>query len=68
MKSTQHPDLASGRWWNLSLFEQSGNVGTEISRAIRWTSRNPDLAPGAFAERSNHWIWAPIASPLTSSQ
>ncbi len=48
MTGTQHRDLASGRWWTLSLFEQMGNVGSEISRAIRWNSRNPDLAQGAF--------------------
>jgi len=44
----QHKDLAAGRWWTLSLLEQLGNVGSEISRTIRWTSRNPDLARGAL--------------------
>ena len=44
----QHRELAEGRWWTLSLFEQLGNVGSEVSRAIRWRSRNPDLAQGAF--------------------
>ena len=44
----QHRDLAAGRWWALSLSEQLGNVGSEISRAIRWTSRNPDTAQAAL--------------------
>ena len=44
----QHRDLAAGRWWELSLHEQLGHVGSEISRAIRWTDRNPDLARGAL--------------------
>ncbi|MEO8501883.1 MAG: hypothetical protein ABI565_13275 [Vicinamibacteria bacterium] len=48
MTEAQHRDLAGGRWWTLSLFEQLGNVGSEISRTIRWTSRNPDLARSAF--------------------
>ena len=48
MTDIQHHDLAAGRWWTLSIFEQLGNVGSEISRAIRWTSRNPDLAKGAL--------------------
>jgi len=48
MTETQHRDLAAGRWSTLSLFEQLGNVGSEISRAIRWTSRNPEMAQGAL--------------------
>ena len=48
MSETQHRDLASGRWWQLSLAEQMGHVGSEVSRAVRWTSRNPDLARGAL--------------------
>ena len=46
--NTQHRDLAQGQWWTLSLFEQLGNVGSEVSRTIRWRSRNPDMAKGAF--------------------
>jgi hypothetical protein len=48
MSQTQHRDLAAGRWWELSLAEQLGHVGSEVSRAVRWTSRNPDLARGAL--------------------
>jgi hypothetical protein len=48
MSQAQHRDLADGRWWQLSLAEQLGHVGSEISRAIRWTSRRPDLAQGAL--------------------
>jgi hypothetical protein len=48
MSQPQHRDLADGRWWELSLVEQLGHVGSEISRAVRWTSRNPDLARGAW--------------------
>jgi len=46
--STQHRDLAAGRWWELTLAEQLGNVGSEVSRAARWTGRNPDLATRAL--------------------
>lgn len=48
MSGVRHRDLAAGRWHELSLCEQLGNVGSEISRAIRWTSRNPSLAEGAL--------------------
>jgi hypothetical protein len=48
MTGVQHRDLAAGRWWSLSLAEQLGNIGSEVSRAARWTGRNEDLARGAL--------------------
>ncbi len=48
MTNVQHRDLAAGRWWELSLFEQLGNVGSEVSRAVRWQSRDPDVSRGAL--------------------
>jgi hypothetical protein len=44
----QHRDLAAGRWFAMSLAEQMANIGSEVSRAARWTGRNPDLARGAL--------------------
>lgn len=35
MDKPQHESLAAGRWFTLSLAEQLGNVGSEVSRAIR---------------------------------
>jgi hypothetical protein len=46
--TVQHRDLANGRWRELSLAEQLGNVGSEISRALKWSSRNPELAQAAL--------------------
>jgi hypothetical protein len=46
--SLRHRELAAGRWWELSIAEQLGNVGSEVGRAIRWSSRNPELARSAF--------------------
>jgi len=43
-----HRDLAAGRWFELSLAEQLGNVGSEIGRALRWSSARPELAERAF--------------------
>lgn len=43
-----HKDFAAGRWWELSLYEQLGNVGSEVGRALRWRIRNPQIAQGAF--------------------
>ena len=48
MNHAQHRDLADGRWGQFSLAEQLGHVGSEISRAVRWTSRHPDRAQSAL--------------------
>ena len=39
----QHPSLAAGRWFSLSLAEQLGNVGSEVSRAVRWKGKDVSL-------------------------
>jgi len=31
----QHESLAEGKWFTLSIAEQLGNIGSEVSRAIR---------------------------------
>jgi hypothetical protein len=48
MTGWQHHDAARGGWWKLSLAEQFGNVGSEISRAIRWSTKNPETAHAAL--------------------
>jgi hypothetical protein len=48
MTDVQHRELAAGRWWSLPVTEQLGNVGSEISRAARWASRNPETARAAL--------------------
>jgi hypothetical protein len=48
MSEIQHRDLAAGRWWELSLAEQLGNIGSEISRTTKWSNRNDELARGAL--------------------
>jgi hypothetical protein len=57
-----HRDLAAGRWWTLSLAEQLGNVGSEIGRASRWLSRNPETARLAF-HRALELIDLTLADP-----
>ena len=48
MTARQHRDIARGRWCELSLAEQFGNIGGEISRAIRWSTKNPETAQAAL--------------------
>lgn len=47
MKTFIHKDLAAGRWFELSLAEQMGNIGSEVSRAGRWEGKDEKLFWGA---------------------
>ncbi len=42
-----HTSLASGNWHKLSMVEQLGNIGSEISRASKWQARDKKLYLGA---------------------
>lgn len=44
----QHKDLAGGRWFELSLAEQLGNVGSEISRAKKWSEKDENISKNAL--------------------
>ncbi len=37
--TAQHQELAAGRWCQLGLIEQLGNVGSEVERALNWQQR-----------------------------
>lgn len=38
-----HKELAQGKWFKLSLAEQMGNIGSEVSRAARWQNKDKKL-------------------------
>jgi len=38
----QHTELANGRWFQMSLAEQLGNVGSEYSRILSSRKRNDE--------------------------
>jgi hypothetical protein len=42
-----HKELAAGGWQKLSLKEQIGNIGSEVSRAAKWQNKNDELFIGA---------------------
>ncbi|MBI4376278.1 MAG: hypothetical protein HY549_07490 [Elusimicrobia bacterium] len=46
--TARHADLAAGRWGQLTLAQQLGNVGSEISRASRWKDKDAKLFDGAM--------------------
>ncbi|MEA1926249.1 MAG: hypothetical protein U9M90_03350 [Patescibacteria group bacterium] len=45
----QHPQLAAGRWQQLSFFEQIANIGSEVERTILWKEKgNREYSEKAF--------------------
>lgn len=44
----QHKTSAEGQWQKLTLMEQLGNIGSEISRAILWRGRDQHIYEQAF--------------------
>jgi hypothetical protein len=58
----RHRELAAGKWAELSLAEQLGNVGSEVGRMRRWTGRDERLAGAAF-ERALELLDLTVADP-----
>ncbi len=42
-----HKELANGGWQKLSLMQQMGNIGSEISRAKKWQGKDEKIFNGA---------------------
>ncbi len=40
----QHKNLAAGRWFELSFFEQMANIGSEVERAMKWRGKNSEYS------------------------
>jgi len=57
-----HRDLAAGRWGQLSLAEQLGNVGSEVGRMLRWRGREDRLMRSAF-DRALELLDLTLADP-----
>lgn len=45
--SAIHSELEKGRWFEMTLLEQLGNVGSEIGRAAKWKNKNQKIYEGA---------------------
>ena len=39
----QHKNLAKGKWFKLSFFEQMAHIGSEVERAILWRKKAKNL-------------------------
>ena len=46
--SVQHKDLADGRWYQLSFAEQLGHIGSEVSRARKWSNKDENISKNAL--------------------
>jgi hypothetical protein len=44
----QHSNLAGGRWRTMSIAEQFGHIGSEVSRAIRSAASHPERSQAAL--------------------
>ncbi|TSC90945.1 MAG: hypothetical protein G01um10142_195 [Parcubacteria group bacterium Gr01-1014_2] len=40
----QHKNLAAGRWFTFSFFEQMANIGSEVERAMKWQTKNDEYS------------------------
>ena len=45
--SFQHSSMAAGKWFEYSLCEQMGNIGSEVGRANRWKEKDTKLFESA---------------------
>ncbi|MDO8743014.1 MAG: hypothetical protein Q7J30_00405 [Candidatus Azambacteria bacterium] len=43
----QHKNLADGGWQKISLYEQMGNIGSEVNRALNWRDKDKKLYENA---------------------
>lgn len=52
MDVVYHKSLASGHWFELSLAEQMGNIGSEIGRAVKRKQRGESTEADKAVERA----------------
>lgn len=43
-----HKELALGKWFEFTLAEQMGNIGSEVHRSINWFLKKDDRFQAAF--------------------
>lgn len=63
MSSPIHAGLAAGRWHELSLAEQLGNIGSEISRALRSKAAGNEPRMQGALERALELFELTMADP-----
>lgn len=56
----QHKNLATGRWFELSFFEQMANIGSEVERSIKWKNKGNDEYSFKALERALELIYLTV--------
>lgn len=59
----QHKNLASGRWFELSFFEQMANIGSEVERSIKWKNKGNNEYGQKALERALELIYFTVEDP-----
>ncbi len=52
MTQAIHKDMAEGRWFEMSLCEQMGNIGSEVGRAVKWRRKGNVEAQNKALDRA----------------
>ena len=60
--NVQHKELASGKWQKLTFAEQMANIGSEVSRAIKWRNTDSQIFQRAI-ERALELIDLTVTDP-----
>ncbi len=63
----QHKSLANGRWAKMTFAEQMANIGSEVSRAIKWKNKNKIEYSHKSINRAHELLWLTIESVTIKS-
>ncbi len=66
--SYQHKELAEGRWFELTFFEQMANIGSEVIRAIKWRDKGREDFASAASDRALELLWLTKRDPRNHSR
>ena len=58
-----HRELTSGRWRELTFFEQMANIGSEVERTIRWKEKGQAGVSMRAFERALELLDLTVADP-----
>ncbi len=66
--SLQHHELAAGRWNDLTLMEQLGNIGSEVERTLRWKEKGNQHYATRAMDRTLELFALTLACPGNKSR
>jgi hypothetical protein len=56
-----HKNLSDGKWFEMTLCEQLGNVGSEVGRAVKWEKRGDIQSRDNALERALDLLYLTIS-------